>query len=40
MKYLKYSVLLFVCALVLSVFGVNAKNVAVNVTIPIFSQSI
>ncbi len=40
MKYIKYSVLLFVCALVLSVFGVNAKNVAVNVTIPIFSQSI
>lgn len=40
MKYIKYSILLFVCAVVLSAFGVNAKNVAVNVTIPIFSQSI
>lgn len=39
MKYIKYSVLLFVCALVLSVFGVDAKSVSIEITIPILGQS-
>lgn len=40
MKYIKYSVVLFVCALVLSAFGVDAQSVAINATIPWFSNSV
>lgn len=40
MKYIKYSVLLFVCAVLLSSVGVNAQSVSINVTIPWFSNSV
>lgn len=40
MKYIKYSVLLSACAFILSSFGVNAKSLSINVTIPWFSGSV